>query len=74
MKMIWMKKLKNSRTILKGREKEKLGTVTMQWYGSRIRFDLALLVLQQEEPSFPLVDVPDADVCKVSSLSQGLAS
>jgi actin-related protein 5 len=34
---------------------------------------LALLVSQQEEPSFPLVDVPDADVRKVSSLSQGLS-
>ena len=34
----------------------------------RRSFDLILLASQQEEPSFPLVDVPDADVRKVSSL------
>jgi hypothetical protein len=33
----------------------------------KTRFDLVLLDLQQEEPSFPLVDVPDADVRKFFS-------
>ena len=47
----------------------------IQWYGAILftkRGHLTLLASQQEEPSFPLVDVPDADVRKVSS-SEGLS-
>ena len=70
-----MKELKGLKTILKSHEREREGMVMSQWYGfiiltNRDHFDLALLFSQQEEPSFPLVDVPDADVRKFSSSPQ----
>lgn len=63
-----IKKLEND--LKKSRKKEGGdGDDPMVWFYPtyKTRFDLVLLVSQQEEPSFPLVDVPDADVRKVSS-------
>lgn len=65
-----IKKLEND--LKRSRKKEGgEGDDAMVWLYptyERRSFDLILLASQQEEPSFPLVDVPDADVRKVSSL------
>ena len=56
--------------ILKDRARKREVMVMMQWYDFILitKHDrLTLLASQQEEPSFPLLDVPDADVRKISS-------